>query len=491
MNDSSLIATKKDDYTPRAIRLLAATLGASRRQVEIGIRLILADAISFLLATLLASAIITVMLSAQDLSAIATSVGFGLPLFLASCAAVGLYKGAGPSTFERLRLRVIAITLFIAAKLFLWALLGSIATKLPEAAILGFLLLPAGFYLEVMVREGLPSVSFWGAPTLVVGMDERARSIFTQLEAQPELGLRPVGHLYAGNKGMVQTTGSGPEVALGAQVWDFKNDVEAIVLTDPEQYKALSSFRGSKLAGCSTFVAFHIDRLSSLGLQTRSLGSNVGIEVSVGIELRRNQWLKRAIDIAIAGPALLLALPVIAAMIIAIKFINPGPAFYTQKRIGLRGRLIPVFKVRSMYIDAEQRLEEHLSANLDAREEWKRFFKLKDDPRVLPGIGDFIRRSSLDELPQLWNVLRGEMSLVGPRPFPSYHLESFDEQFNQERRTVPPGLTGLWQVTSRSNGDLTQQQTQDLFYIRNWSIWLDLYILLKTPLVIFTGNGAR
>jgi lipopolysaccharide/colanic/teichoic acid biosynthesis glycosyltransferase len=217
----------------------------------------------------------------------------------------------------------------------------------------------------------------------------------------------------------------------------------------------------------------------------------VVIEVPGGLQLRRNQWLKRAIDIAIAGPALLLALPVIAAMIIAIKVIDPGPAFYTQKRTGLRGRPIPVFKVRSMYIDAEQRLDEYLSANPAAREEWKHFFKLKDDPRVLSGIGRFIRRSSLDELPQLWNVMCGDMSIVGPRPFPSYHLESFDEQFNRERQSVPPGLTGLWQVTSRSNGDLAQQQTQDLFYIRNWSVWLDLYILLKTPLAVFTGNGAH
>jgi lipopolysaccharide/colanic/teichoic acid biosynthesis glycosyltransferase len=186
-----------------------------------------------------------------------------------------------------------------------------------------------------------------------------------------------------------------------------------------------------------------------------------------------------------------LALPIIAAMTIAIKVIDPGPAFYTQRRIGQNGRQIPVFKIRSMYVDAEQRLEEYLSANPAARDEWQRFFKLKDDPRVLPGIGKFIRRNSLDELPQLLNVMRGDMSIVGPRPFPSYHLDSFDPQFNRERRSVPPGLTGLWQVTSRSNGDLAIQQTQDLFYIRNWSVWLDLYVLLQTPLAVFSRKGAH
>ncbi len=188
---------------------------------------------------------------------------------------------------------------------------------------------------------------------------------------------------------------------------------------------------------------------------------------------------------------LLLVLPVIAAMLIAVKVIDPGPAFYRQKRMGEGGCPIPVFKVRSMYVDAEQRHQEYLSANPAAREEWQRFCKLKDDPRVLPSIGRFIRSNSLDELPQLWNVVRGDMSIVGPRPFPSYHLERFDEQFNRERQSVPPGLTGLWQVTSRSNGDLELQRSQDLFYIRNWSVWLDLYILLKTPLALLSRNGAH
>lgn len=491
MTDHSLIANKRDHYTPRAIQLLSFWIGVPKRQVAVGARLMLADATSFLLATVVAFAITTMTLPPPDLSALWMIDGLGLPLFLASCLGVGLYKGVGPSTFERLRLRVFAIILFIAAKLFLCALLGSIATKLPGAVILGVLLLPAGFYLEILVRQELMTNAIWGAPTLVVGTEERARAIFKHLETQPDLGLRPVGHLGAVNKRMIQTTGSGPAKPFDARVMDFENRFEAIVLTHPEQHQVLSSYNVPELAGCRTFIAFDVDALPSLWLQTRSLGNNVGIEVPGGLQLKRNRWLKRVIDIAIAGPALLLALPVIAAMIIAIKVIDPGPAFYTQRRIGLHGHPIPVFKVRSMYVDAEQRLEEYLVANPAARDEWERFFKLKDDPRVLPGIGKFIRRSSLDELPQLLNVLRGDMSIVGPRPFPSYHLESFDEQFNRVRRSVPPGLTGLWQVTSRSNGDLAIQQTEDLFYIRNWSVWLDLYVLLQTPLAVFTRKGAH
>ncbi len=489
MTHSSLIIKKEDNNTSRAIRLLAAGIGVSERQVEVGAWLILADAISFLLATLVTSAITVVVLPPSDLSALTPFDALGLLLFLASCLAVGLYKGAGPSPFERLRLRVFAIILFVAEMLFLYALLGSIASQLQAAVILGILLLPAGFYLEVLVRRALIAKGTWGAPTLVAGTDNKARSIFKHLEAQPELGLRPVGHLTGVNRVLVQTTGSGLGKPVDARVLGLARSVETILLTHPDQHQMLSSFKGPDMAGCRTFVAYDVATLPSLWLQTRSLGSYVGIEMPAKLQLRRNRWLKRAMDIALAGPMLLLALPVMGAMMIAIKIIDPGPTIYMQKRTGQGGCPILVFKIRTMYVDAEVRLQEYLDANPAAREEWQRECKLRNDPRVLPRIGSFIRSSSLDELPQLWNVLRGDMSIVGPRPLPFYDLERFDADFKRERQLFPPGLTGLWQVSSR-NGDLEFQRAEDLFYIQNWSMWLDFYILLKTPLAVLSRKGA-
>ena len=135
-------------------------------------------------------------------------------------------------------------------------------------------------------------------------------------------------------------------------------------------------------------------------------------------------------------------------------------------------------------------LERHLAENPADRAEWDQFCKLKNDPRIIPGIGQLLRKTSLDELPQLWNILKGEMSLVGPRPFPAYHNSRFDPEFRTLRTQVRPGLTGMWQVSARSDGDLDVQESLDSYYIRNWSLWLDLYLLIRTARVVLTGAGA-
>ena len=199
---------------------------------------------------------------------------------------------------------------------------------------------------------------------------------------------------------------------------------------------------------------------------------------SLGLEIKKNLLLRRDLALKLAMAALW------------IKISSRGPAFYRQMREGLDGQRVPVWKLRTMYTDGGRLLEEWLEGHPEDRAHWNRYFKLRHDPRVLPVIGPLLRRTSLDELPQLWSILTGKMSLVGPRPLPDYHLGQFSGEFRTLRTRVLPGLTGLWQVSARGDGDLEVLQALDTFYIRNWSPWLDLYILARTVTAVILARGA-
>lgn len=200
--------------------------------------------------------------------------------------------------------------------------------------------------------------------------------------------------------------------------------------------------------------------------------------------------VKKGMDRLLSLPFFIISVPIIGIAAAAIKVVSPGPAFYAQERVGYKGKIIKVLKLRTMHIDSDRLLKEHLAANPEASEEWNTYFKLKNDPRIIPVIGHFLRKSSLDELPQLWNVTRGDMSLVGPRPFPQYHLDAFPTDFQQLRQQVVPGLTGLWQVSARSDGDVEVQQQLDTQYIQEPSLRKDLKIILKTIQVVLLQKGA-
>ena len=197
-------------------------------------------------------------------------------------------------------------------------------------------------------------------------------------------------------------------------------------------------------------------------------------------------WTKRILDFCFAAVFLLLFSPIYAVIAVAIKLDSPGPIFYRQTRIGLRGKQFQVWKFRTMRTDAEK-----LQKELETLNEVKDgiIFKIKDDPRITK-IGKFLRRYSLDELPQFFNILVGEMSLVGPRPLPTRDVEKFSER-HFLRQEVLPGVTGLWQVSGRSDiVDFEQVMNLDLNYIENWSLWLDFEILLRTVEVVLKKEGA-
>jgi exopolysaccharide biosynthesis polyprenyl glycosylphosphotransferase len=196
---------------------------------------------------------------------------------------------------------------------------------------------------------------------------------------------------------------------------------------------------------------------------------------------------KQVMDFVGASVLLLFGLLVMIPTAIMIRITSPGPVFFRQQRAGLNGRPFYMYKFRSMVNNAEQLKQELAQLN----EMSGPVFKVTNDPRITP-IGRFIRKWSIDELPQLWNVVRGDMSLVGPRPLPVDEVDRFDDRAHRRRLSVKPGLTCLWQVSGRNNvKDFKDWVRLDLEYIDNWTIWLDLKILARTVPVVLAGTGAR
>jgi len=216
---------------------------------------------------------------------------------------------------------------------------------------------------------------------------------------------------------------------------------------------------------------------SSLWVSARDLGGVLGLEVRQQLLLRGPRVVKRAMDVVGSLFGGLLLSPLLLLLALLIKLDSPGPVFYGHERIGQGGRRFKAWKFRSMVKDADQVLEDYLSEHPELREEWERDRKLKNDPRITR-IGRILRRTSLDELPQLWNVFKGEMSLVGPRPIVQEELAKYGE-LSVFYLKVKPGMTGLWQVSGRSDTSYRERVELDVYYVRNWSVWLDLYILAR------------
>ncbi len=198
---------------------------------------------------------------------------------------------------------------------------------------------------------------------------------------------------------------------------------------------------------------------------------------------------KRAFDILFSGAALLLGMPLFIFCALVVKFSSRGPIFFGSKRIGLAGTSFSCWKFRTMYIDAEHKLQDLLRNDQALLSEWKRFYKLKDDPRITP-TGKWLRKLSFDELPQFWNVLKGDMSIVGPRPLSEDEIRNSLGKKAAKILSVRPGLTSIWTVRGRNNLTLAERTRLELFYIDHQSFFFDCRLILKTALAMFYPKGA-
>ena len=404
---------------------------------------------------------------------------------------MGLYPGHGINGVERLRRHTLA-TSIVFFSLIAWDYLaqGGVWSRgvLLAAWMFSLVLVPAG---AAWVRWFLIWANMWGTPVIVVGSGKAGRDVTDALNRDRKLGLVPVGFLDDDPGLAGATIGGVPVLGPVSRAGAFARRIDTAVLAMPTIGPNKLGELSAKLPFPHVVVVPDLIGFHSVWVTTRDLGGILGLEIKKNLLIPHNRLLKRALDIALGVPLFVFTLPLMVLTSIAIVIVSPASPIYAQLRERQGGSGLRMLKLRTMYPDAEARLERYLKENPAAEREWMRYFKLRDDPRVLPYLGRFLRQSSIDEVPQLWNILRGDMSLVGPRPFPEYHLEQFDPIFRELRRSVPAGLTGLWQVEMRSDGDLEQQEALDSYYIRNWSLWLDLYILFKTGVVVLAGKGAR
>ena len=415
-------------------------------------------------------------------------------LGLAVNTVLRLYPGSGVGPVETLRRTTVSCTI---VHLLLNAAL--LATSEDSAASRGALLISWSLAI-VLMPSGRALMylwfarrTWWGVPVIVLGAGKTGKLVLKQARENPGLGLKPVACFDddPAKQGMCEGV---PVLGSLKDAVEFSRSRRvgyAIVAMPGVARHELMELLGRWSTVFSHVVVIpDLFGMTTLGISPLDLGGVLGLEIRYNLLNPVNRWCKRAFDIIVAVIVSILVLPMLLLACLAIFAASPGPVWFTQEREGERGRKIRVFKLRTMYRDAEEVLHHYLERNPEAKDEWDRFCKLKKDPRILPGVGHLLRRTSLDELPQLWNIILGEMSLVGPRPFPAYHNQRFDPAFRDLRLRVTPGLTGLWQVSARSDGDLTVQADLDSYYIRNWSIWLDAYILVRTARVVLFPVGA-
>ena len=277
-------------------------------------------------------------------------------------------------------------------------------------------------------------------------------------------------------------------IYLGYKIVNDENLADDVILLNPsldlkEISKLFKKYKNVKFAFAESGIPLLNVQIENIFTQPLSF-------VSVRNNLLSKNMLitKRIFDIVFSIFLIFLFLPIIVFTAILIKLTSKGPIFYIQKRPGRFGRMIKIYKFRTMYLDADKKLEEILKNNEELREEFMKYRKLKNDPRITP-LGRFLRRFSIDEIPQLFNVLKGDMSIVGPRPYQIDEIEHMGE-YKDIVLSVRPGLTGLWQISGRSDLSFQAKLKIETWYVLNWNLWLDLFIIIRTIPAVISGKGA-
>ena len=338
-------------------------------------------------------------------------------------------------------------------------------------------------------------------PVLLAGSGEVARRIVATLQGDAYSGFRVVGYfdgaVRQGRRARQEASRPRGMETLGVPYLGSLRDV--VPVARKRDIKTLLACQDDRLfrMQMAEFAAWfsYIEYLPTartfpvFGSRAVVFDGLGGLEMMNQGRMKAKRAQKRLLDFALAAVAFAVLSPFFVVLPLLIRLTSRGPAFYRQERLGRNGRPLRVWKFRSMYVDADARLAKLLEGSPAVAAEWKANFKLAHDPRVTP-LGRFLRKTSLDELPQLFNVFAGDMALIGPRPIVEDEIPHYGDSY-KVFSSVRPGITGLWQVSGRSDTDYARRVALDTYYVLNWSPWMDIWILVRTVFAVLLMRGAR
>jgi len=339
----------------------------------------------------------------------------------------------------------------------------------------------------------LANIGLWQKPVIIIGAGKTAEMLAKSFAEEPNLGYKIYG-LIEDNVGERPLLTKYPYLGsfMDAEAAVVQSGIQDIIIAAP-------GLDHNKLLQLVFRLQPHVKNLvivpNLIGLPIGNLeAETIFNEKAILLRVRNNMkaWynkvFKRMLDLFGSVVGGICIIPILLFISIAIYVSSPGPIIFAHQRVGRKGEFFSCYKFRSMITNSQEVLAQYLAINPEAREEWEKDFKLKNDPRITK-VGKFLRKTSLDELPQLLNVLKGEMSLVGPRPIVEKEVEKYGEYIN-DYYLVRPGMTGYWQVSGRNDVDYDTRVQMDSWYVRNWSFWMDIVMLIKTVNVVLGRKGA-
>ncbi len=413
-----------------------------------------------------------------------------LVIFMMSAALSGLYPAVGISIVEQFRNLTIATSI-----LFLVIIGGTFFFKVSEnfsRLLLGlswlFCLVIVPFN-RTIVRHWMAKVKLWGEPVAVIGCATEINRLVSYFKRYPKIGLSPKVMITMPDK--IADLDVDACARLGQRLKRLKKStsIKTIILSyDQLENTALIREICSTVFERVVLIANNDSKINLCGMDVRQYGNLFTFEIHYSLLERSAQFQKRTMDICIAGLILLLLSPLMILISILIVLESPGGMFYRQRRLGKGGQEFDMLKFRTMCQDADAVLDTYLAQNPARQHEWDQYQKLQNDPRITH-VGRLLRRLSLDELPQFWNVLIGEMSIVGPRPIMLNQRDLYGENYKYYIRVVP-GITGLWQISGRNHTTFADRTKFDMEYVSNWSIWEDIHIIIRTAWILLRRDGA-